>query len=142
MEEKESQGGSDPAPVKETAEECLERVKENLEEIKTYIETAFKTGKDAAKLEARLNLTSEERKLTAEEEGYKKNLQEDRQQTLEGLKTVEGRLKEIETVLVSISKEENLVSELKKCWKEESKYLAELEERIKAMSNEADERPF
>ena len=54
--------------------EKLQSLEARLNSIKTYLKAESKTEKDAQTLKARLDLTSEERNLTAEEEWYKKNL--------------------------------------------------------------------
>ena len=141
MSEEESQEGAFPS-AKEPAEENLEGTKEKLEEIKDYLEEASKTEKDAAALEARLNLTAEERKLTPQEKGYRANLKEDRRQALEGLKAMARELGEIEGVLSSIPEEGERESELKKCRKQEIKYRNEVEEQMKAITNEEEDGPF
>ncbi|MBO7717305.1 MAG: hypothetical protein J6S17_00580 [Aeriscardovia sp.] len=141
MSEEEGQEGASPS-AKEPAEENLEGIKGKLEEIKDYLEKASKTEKDAAALEARLNLTAEERELTPQEKGYRANLKEDRRQALEGLKAIARELGEIEGALSSIPEEGEHESELKKCRKQEIKYRNEVEERIKAITNEEEDRPF
>lgn len=141
MSEEESQEGVSPS-AKEPAEENLEGIKEKLEEIKDYLEEASKTEKDAAALEARLNLTAEERELTPQEKGYRANLKEDRRQALEGLKAMARELGEIEGALSSIPEEGERESELKKCRKQEIKYRNEVKERIKAITNEEEDGPF
>ena len=141
MSEEESQEGAFPS-AKELAEENLEGIKGKLEEIKDYLEEASKTEKDAAALEARLNLTAEERELTPQEKGYRANLKEDRRQALEGLKAMARELGEIEGALSSIPEEGERESELKKCRKQEIKYRNEVEERIKAITNEEEDDPF
>ena len=128
--------------AKEPAEESLVGIKEKLEEIKDYLEEASKTEKDAAALEARLNLTAEERELTPQEKGYRANLKEDRRQALEGLKAMARELGEIEGALSSIPEKEKHESDLKKCRKQEIKYRNEVEERIKAITNEEEDDPF
>ena len=141
MSKEESQEGISFS-AKEPAEENLEGIKEKLEEIKDYLEKASKTEKDAAALEARLNLTAEERELTPQEKGYRANLKEDRRQALEGLKAMARELGEIEGALSSIPEEEEHESELKKCRKQEIKYRNEVEERIKAITNEEEDGPL
>ena len=141
MSEEEGQEGASPS-AKEPAEENLEGIKGKLEEIKDYLEKASKTEKDAAALEARLNLTAEERELTPQEKGYRANLKEDRRQALEGLKAIARELGEIEGALSSIPEEGEHESEVKKCRKQEIKYRNEVEERIKAITNEEEDRPF
>ncbi|MBP5785487.1 MAG: hypothetical protein J6V96_00010 [Aeriscardovia sp.] len=141
MSEEESQEGASFS-AKEPTEESLVGIKEKLEEIKDYLEEASKTEKDAAALEARLNLTAEERELTPQEKGYRANLKEDRRQALEGLKAVARELGEIEGALSSIPEEGKHESDLKKCRKQEIKYRNEVEERIKAITNEEEDGPF
>lgn len=141
MNREESQEGGSPS-AKEPAEENLVGIKEKLEEIKDYLEEASKTEKDAAALEARLNLTAEERELTPQEKGYRANLKEDRRQALEGLKAMARELRGIEGALSSIPEEGERESELKKCRKQEIKYRNEVEERIKAITNEEEDGPF
>lgn len=135
MGEKESRGQAS-ASSKSPEEESLEGMKGKLEEIKDYLETASKTEKDAETLEARLNLTGEERELTPEEKAYKKDLEEDRKQALTGLKAVEGDLRKIEAALTSISEEGDRGKELKECRKQASKYLNEVEVQLRKVAGE------
>ena len=135
MSEKESQGQAS-ASAKNPEEGSLESIKGELGEIKGYLETVSKTEKDAAALQARLNLTGEERELTPEEKGYKKNLEEDRKQALIGLKAVEGDLRKIEAALASISGEGDRGKELKECRKQAAKYLNEVEEQLRKVAGE------
>ena len=123
MSEEESQEGASFS-AQEPAEESLVGIKEKLEEIKDYLEEASKTEKDAAALEARLNLTAEERELTPQEKGYRANLKEDRRQALEGLKAMARELGEIEGALSSIPEEGERESDLKKCRKEWNSLLS------------------
>lgn len=117
-------------------EEYLEQIKGRIEEIGEYLKAASKTEKDAAGLEARLNLTGEERNLTAEERSYRANLKKDRKQALEGFEEVKRDLTVIKRALDSMTEEGEHVAKLKECQKRTSKYLNEVEERMRVVYEE------
>ena len=110
----------------------MQLLEDRLSSIKTYLKAESKTEKDAQTLKARLDLTSEERNLTSEEEGYKKNLKAEQMQTREGLEAIKKDLVKIKESLSS-APEEKGIKELRK---QADKYLSEVERRLALVEEE------
>lgn len=110
----------------------MQLLEARLNSIKTYLKAESKTEKDAQTLKARLDLTSEERNLTAEEEWYKKNLKAEQMQTHEGLETIKKDLVKIKESLSSAPEEK----EIKELRKQADKYLSEVERRLALVEEE------
>ena len=112
--------------------EKLQLLEARLSSIKTYLKAESKTEKDAQTLKARLDLTSEERNLTSEEEWYKKNLKAEQMQTHEGLEAIKKDLVKIKESLSSAPEEK----EIKELRKQADKYLSEVERRLALVEEE------
>ena len=112
--------------------EKLQLLEDHLSSIKTYLKAESKTEKDAQTLKARLDLTSEERNLTSEEEWYKKNLKAEQMQTHEGLEAIKKDLVKIKESLSSAPEEK----EIKELRKQADKYLSEVERRLALVEEE------
>ena len=110
----------------------MQLLEDRLSSIKTYLKAESKTEKDAQTLKARLDLTSEERNLTSEEEWYKKNLKAEQMQTREGLEAIKKDLVKIKESLSS-APEEKGIKELRK---QADKYLSEVERRLALVEEE------
>ena len=110
----------------------MQLLEDRLSSIKTYLKAESKTEKDAQTLKARLDLTSEERNLTSEEEGYKKNLKAEQMQTYEGLEAIKKDLVKIKESLSSAPEEK----EIKELRKQADKYLSEVERRLALVEEE------
>ena len=112
--------------------EKLQSLKARLTSIRSYLKAESKTEKDAETLKARLDLTSEERNLTSEEEWYKKNLKAEQMQTYEGLEAIKKDLVKIKESLSSAPEEK----EIKELRKPADKYLGEVERRLALVEEE------
>ena len=110
----------------------LQSLEARLSSIRTYLKAESKTEKDAETLKARLDLTSEERNLTSEEEWYKKNLKAEQMQTHEGLEAIKKDLVRIKESLSSAPEEK----EIKELRKQADKYLSEVERRLALVEEE------
>ena len=110
----------------------MQLLEDRLSSIKTYLKAESKTEKDAQTLKARLDLTSEERNLTSEEEWYKKNLKAEQMQTHEGLEAIKKDLVRIKESLSSAPEEK----EIKELRKQADKYLGEVERRLALVEEE------